>query len=328
MIIKNPMERTNYYTDLHSDALFSVKRGKSLTERRRRGHFDLPRMIEGGIWCEVLSIFIHPYWYRQERWWEKVEGQIRILKEAVDSAPDEWNQAKSYSDFLKNIQNGKRSLLLEIEGLHPIEDDPDRIEYLWNAGVRIFTLTWNNSNKFATSAADAQKGEDAGLSELGRDIVEKIVQMGGIIDLSHASDRTFFDVVDMGISPILSHSCVREIKKNFRNATLDMIKTLGKIGGIIGVNLFPGFLSSKKYTDVSSDDVVDHIEAIISAGGEDVCAIGSDFDGVKYLPADIPDASKFFVIAETMEKRGFSKNLIDGVMGSNFLKFWMKKEQR
>ncbi len=313
------------FCDLHCDALFSVKNGASLTKRRPKGHFDLVKMQEGNISCEVLSIFIHPSWIPQRYWWRNIEKMLVRLRQSVEAAPTQWQQAKSASEIIENREKNIRSLILEIEGLHPIADNPDKLQFLWENGVRIFTLTWNNSNKFAKSATEAKYG-DTGLTEAGREIVQQIDKMGGIIDLSHASDRTFFDVLEMGISPILSHSCVREIRDNPRNATLEMIKSLSDAGGIIGINLFPGFLSKKRYSSVTSDDVVEHIEAIISATGENVPAIGSDFDGVGTLPTDIPDASAFGKIAETMKRRGFSQTTINKVMGENFLNYWHKKE--
>ncbi len=323
--MRNSINNKLFSTDLHCDALFSVSNGASLSKRRTRGHFDLVRMIEGGIQCEVLSIFIHPNWIPKKLWWGKVLKSLDRLEQFIESSSGKVSLAKSADEVMFNFGKNIRSVVLEIEGLHPIEDSPDKLEILWDNGIRIFTLTWNNSNKFAKSAMEAKYG-DTGLTALGSEIVRQIDKMGGIIDLSHASDKTFYDVLEMGISPILSHSCVREICDNPRNATLEMIKSLGDAEGIIGINLFPGFLAKKKYSAVTSEDVVKHIEAVISVAGEDVAAIGSDFDGVRSLPADIPDVSAFGKIAETMKKRGFSETMIDKVIGENFLNYWHKKE--
>jgi len=129
-------------------------------------------------------------------------------------------------------------------------------------------------------------------------------------------------VIDMGISPMLSHSCVREIKNSTRNATRLMIEALGEVGGVMGVNFFPGFLSSKSYGDVTSEDVVAHIERIIEYGGPEVPALGSDFDGVKTLPADIPDVASFWKIAQSLEEKNFDEDTIAGILGENFMDYW------
>ncbi len=313
-------EVNDYLTvDLHCDALSAVKNGRVLAEGRNGGHFDLPRMEKGGLWVQVLSIFVHPRWIPKGLWWQKVVEQIERLHQAVDAAPDRWQLALSPQDIDENYENGVRSLVLEIEGLHPIEDDPDKIEKLWEYGVRIFTLTWNNSNRFAHSA---QEYQTRGLTDDGREIVREIDSLGGMVDLSHSSDRTFFDVVNLGIKPMLSHSCVREIKDSTRNATRAMIESLGEVGGVMGVNFFPGFLSSRGYDEVTTDDIVEHIERIVEYGGEYVPALGSDFDGVKALPADIADVSDFWRVAEKLEQKGFDNEQIAGILGENFMDYW------
>lgn len=247
----------------------------------------------------------------------------------IEAAPNRVAQAISPEQVWTNYKNNKRSLILEIEGLHPIEDNTERIQFLWDAGVRIFTLTWNNSNKFASSAADVNRGkiERDGLTDAGIEICKQINELGGIIDLSHSSDTTFYDVLSLGISPILSHSCVRELKDNKRNATKEMIAALGEAGGVIGINFFPGFLSVKRYGDVTSDDILTHISAAMEVGGENVAALGSDFDGVSALPADIPDASGFKKIAQKMVQKGFDDSTIKKVMGLNFLQYWTQRSK-
>ena len=308
-----------FAADLHCDALSSVKNGKNLAKRRRKGHFDLIRMTEGGIWTEVLSIFVHPRWIPKNLWWRGVLKQITRLEQFIESGGGKVKLARSVSDVIENFENGVRSIVVEIEGLHPIEEKPERLEKLWDNGVRIFTLTWNNSNRFAHSAVENQ---DAGLTDDGRAMAKQITQLGGIIDLSHSSDRTFYDILDMGIVPMLSHSCVRELKNSSRNATDDMVFKLGEVGGVIGVNFFTGFLSTKRYNEVSSDDIVAHIEKIIEIGGDKVPALGSDFDGVSHLPNDIVDASSFWKIAETLERHRFDLDIIEKIMGKNFLDYW------
>ena len=306
--------------DLHCDALSAVKNGAKLAERRNKGHFDLQRMKEGGLWVEVLSIFVNPQWYIGEARWRAVEKQLRRLEEAL-SASDEWRLVTNPKDIEKNKSSGKRSLILEVEGLHSIEDKPDRIQELWERGVRIFTLTWNNSNRFATSCMDE---DDVGLKPDGKEMVKSITKMGGIIDLSHASEKTFFDVLEMGITPILSHSALRRHKNSKRNATDEMVRQLGEVGGIIGINFFPGFLSTKSYSKVTSLDIIKHIATACELGGEDLIALGSDFDGVKHLPKDISDASYFWVIARNLSQNGFENDTIFNIMGRNFINFWQR----
>ncbi|MCD6594441.1 membrane dipeptidase [bacterium] len=313
-----------FTADLHCDALSSVKNGAVLAGRRTKGHFDLVRMAEGGIWAEILSIFVHPKWIPKIFWWRAVLKQIVRLEQFIEAGDGKVKLARSPADLIDNFNNDIRSVILEIEGLHSIEQNPDKLVELWDMGVRIFTLTWNNSNRFAHSAVENQ---DAGLTDDGRAIARKITELGGIVDLSHSSDQTFYDILNLGIVPMLSHSCVRKLKNSSRNATDDMIQKLGEVGGIIGINFFAGFLSTKSYSNVSSEDIVRHIVEIIDIAGENVSAMGSDFDGVSYLPNDIADAGSFYKIAETMEQHDIEFDTIEKVMGNNFLNYWIARSK-
>ncbi|RKZ33883.1 hypothetical protein DRQ33_03350 [bacterium] len=308
--------------DLHCDVLSSVKNGWTLINGRNSGHFDLPRMERGGISCQVLSIFVHPRWIPEKLWWKKVNRQLAILDDALKSASDRLRLTRTPQEWMENHSDGIKSVILEIEGLHPIEKNPDRLAQLWDKGVRIFTLTWNNSNRFAHSSMDDQS---KGITPDGKEIVNQINQMGGIIDASHSSDRTFYDLLEMGISPMLSHSCVRELKDSSRNITLDMIEKLGQANGIIGINFFPGFLSSKKYKQVSLGDLIAHIDKVMEVSSEKVPALGSDFDGVRALPSEIHDAEDFWKIAFFMHENNYNSNVIENVMGKNFFHFWKSR---
>jgi membrane dipeptidase len=306
--------------DLHCDILSSIKNGAKLLERRSKGHWDLPRIKEGGLWGEVLSLFVHPKWYSGDDRWKAVIKFISRLDNALQLS-DELSLVTTPEMLVKNAKDGKRSIILEIEGLHPIEEKPNLFDELWKLGIRIFTLTWNNSNRFATSSMNET---DDGLKIDGRALIKEITNRKGIIDLSHSSDKTFYDVIDMGVSPILSHSAVRELKKSSRNIDSKMISSLSEAKGVMGVNFFPGFLSTKSYSEVDSYVLVDHIEHIINFGSIELPALGSDFDGVKALPKDILDASGFWIIAESLSNRGFDNDSISGLMGRNFLNYWKR----
>ncbi len=270
----------------------------------------------------MLALFVHPRLVPKVLWWRSIQRQLARLDELL-SCDESLVLALTPDDVVESARRGVRCVVVALEGLHAVEGDAEeRMELLWQRGVRIFTLTWNNSNAFASAALDVHA--DGGLSPEGRKMVGWIRERGGIVDLSHASDKTFWDVLELGVTPILSHSALRELCGTSRNATTAMVRALGEAGGVIGINLFPGFLAKKRYSAVTSDDVVAHISAAIDAGGEGVAAIGSDFDGVKALPKDIPDAAAFAKIPQKLLEYGFGEDVVKGVVGANFIRCWRK----
>ncbi len=307
-----------FVADLHCDALFAERDARALAFGKTHGHFDFRRMEEGGVWLEVLSLFVDPKHTPREFWWKAALQQLAIARKAVELTEGRFAIATTANEVEANFAAGIRSIMIEIEGLHPIEHRHERLELLWKHGVRIFTLCWNNPNEFCNSAVIDQ---NIGLTDDGFALVRELHTRGACIDLSHASDAAFFQVTNMGIPPMLSHSCVRELKNSPRNATLDMLTILGHLQGICAVNFYPGFLSAQKKQGVSVEKIIDHVEAVIYAAGESAVALGSDFDGVECLPFDLPDIGAFASLRDKFAARGFDSATIAGIFGENFFNY-------
>ncbi|RKZ30993.1 membrane dipeptidase, partial [bacterium] len=182
--------------------------------------------------------------------------------------------------------------------------------------------TWNNSNKWATSCMD-KTAQDKGLTPEGVEALAEINRLGGIIDLSHSGEKTFWDIMEQSeAAPICTHSCCRAIKDSPRNLTDEQIKSLIERGGVIGINFYTGFLSTKSHGEVVVADLVNHIEHIFELGGEKNAALGSDFDGVSHLPREMTDCTGIVAITEEMLRRGFEREVVIGVLGRNFLRIF------
>ncbi len=146
--------------------------------------------------------------------------------------------------------------MIGVEGGHMIEDDLNKLDSLYKRGMRYMTLTWNNSNSWATSAMDETEHADTlkhkGLTEFGKQIVKRMNELGVIVDLSHTGEQTFYDAIATTTKPVLlSHSSVWNICPVFRNVKDDQIKAVAKNGGVICVNFYSGFIS-KEYDQRSS----------------------------------------------------------------------------
>ncbi len=310
--------------DLHCDVLGKLSSAKAFLHTAPGRHCDLPRLQDSGLWAMVWSLFVPPHDGKDKtQWWHAANLQLDIFYEIAELCSDQLALARSTSELLSNKEKGKVSIILELEGLHPIGSDLTRLKLLYERGVRIFTITWNNSNLLATSCVDAEKSNDKGLTEPGREAIELIADIGGVLDFSHASPKTFDNAASMLAERqiIFSHSCVNELKQSSRNITDAQIRTIVAKQGLIGVNFFPEFLCTRA-SRCSVEDIIDHIEYIIDQGNEDIVGFGSDFDGVPYLPRGVKDITSLKKIAARLCRRGLPQTTVAKVCGENFLNFF------
>jgi len=308
--------------DLHADTFSAIKKAKHFVEGKSKLHLDLPRMRGAGIWAEAFSIFVHPDWSDSDKWLSIAEKQLARIEEAVEISSGSFAIAKSTDEVMCNHKNDVTSGIIEIEGLHPLGGDISKIEWFYNRGVRIFTLTWNNTNEWATSCMD-NDAETSGLTAEGIEVLGEINRLDAIVDLAHSGERTFWDVIGRSDTPpICSHSCCRVLKESSRNLTDDQIRAIVERGGVIGINFYPGFLSSKSHSLVTTADLVNHIEHIIGLGGKANVALGSDFDGVRRLPKGMEDCTRIIEVTKEMLRRGFEEDVILGVLGRNFMRLF------
>ena len=157
--------------------------------------------------------------------------------------------ARTYKDVTKGVKKEKLVALIGVEGGHMIEDDLNKLQELYNRGMRYMTLTWNNSTSWASSAMDETLYPDSlkqkGLTDFGKQIVRRMNELGIIVDLSHTGEQTFYDAIATSSKPVLlSHSSVWNICPVFRNVKDDQIKAVAKNGGVICINFFSGFIDS------------------------------------------------------------------------------------
>jgi membrane dipeptidase len=170
------------------------------------------------------------------------------LDAVVARNPDKIIKVAGYVELLKAVKQHKIAAMFGVEGGHMIEDDLNKLQALYNRGARYLTLTHNIAPSWATSAADETTKPDLphkGLTDFGRQVVQRMNQLGMIIDVSHAGDQTFRDVIKMTTRPIIaSHSSVYSLVPHRRNLKDEQIKAIAKNGGVIQVNFNPGFIDS------------------------------------------------------------------------------------
>ena len=209
-------------------------------------HSDLVRMRSGGVDAQIFSIFCGP---EQQQPYAYANRQIDSVYEWARRAPNRMVIVRTPSELRKAVREKRLASLLGVEGGHMIEDKIDYLDNLYARGARYLTLTWNNSTSWATSAADEETKRDSlphkGLTDLGIKIVERMNDLGMLIDVSHNGEQTFWDVIKYTKKPIIaSHSSVWALCPHRRNLKDDQIKAIAKNGGVIHINFYAGFIDS------------------------------------------------------------------------------------
>jgi len=251
--------------DTHSDTTSRIlDEGFDMGAKALTGHMDLPRIAEGGLDVQFYSIYVAAQYYGAEDLKSdkalaasKANASARRALQMIDGIQgqiakhhERMQGCASVTEISAALAKGKHAALMGIEGGHAIEGDLRLLRQFYRMGVRYMTLTHTNSNEFADSCAEATPKWN-GLNDLGRDVVAEMNRVGMMVDVSHVSDKTFFDVIAIAKAPVIfSHSSCRALCGHKRNATDAMLQALAKNGGVIMINYNSGFLDddfSKRY---------------------------------------------------------------------------------
>ena len=242
------IHRRAILVDTHNDLLTQcLEKNVSFdSDLRGKTQSDLQRFAKAGIDVQVFSIWCdgkkeHPYNYAKR--------QIDTLYATAKRNPGKITIVQNSKELLKAVKEKKLAAMIGVEGGHMIENDINNLDTLYKMGARYLTLTWNNSTPWATSAMeethDSLLRQPKGLSDLGKQIVHRMNELGMMVDLSHVGERTFWDAIATTTKPVLvSHSCVYNLCPVFRNLKDDQIKAVGKNGGVIDINFYSAFLDS------------------------------------------------------------------------------------
>lgn len=318
--------------DTHNDILEKCMQYKFSFDQDLRGktHSDLRRFNEGGIDVQVFSIWcdgkqVNPYLFARL--------EIDTLLATAARNPASMAVVKNSQELKRAVRAKKLAAMIGVEGGHMIENDLNKLDTLYNLGVRYMTLTWNNSTSWASSAmeetTDSLLHQPKGLNALGGMVVRKMNQLGIMVDLSHAGEKTFWDAIRLTTRPVIaSHSCAYSLCPVFRNLKDDQIRAVGKNGGVICVNFFSGFLDSNYNKQPKSQKparatlslLIDHIDYMVKLAGIDHVGLGSDFDGISSPPRQLDDVTNMPLITQALGARGYSKKSIGKILGGNFLR--------
>jgi membrane dipeptidase len=320
--ISTPDSPLSFLIDLHTDALYEHMCGrKDITQRSDKGHLDFPRMKEGGVNGQVFAVWVSPTELKPGEYRDFALKGADAFDEVCARCANTVAPARTPNEFRQAVASGRVAVVLGVEGGHALEGRLENLDRFYARGVRVLTVTWNNSNELSDSSSDEDKPHN-GLSSLGRQAVRRMNELGMIIDVSHSADKTVFDILDTSLSPVIaSHSGVRARRDFNRNLTDDEIRAIGAHGGVIGVVFLPYFLREPE-EEASIEDVLDCIDHICQLAGSDHAGLGSDFDGFGGSLPGLEDVTQMGGIAAGLRRRGFAQGDIAKIAGLNFLRVW------
>lgn len=281
------------YFDAHCDTLLRcLETGESL--RQNTGNVDLRRLSAYAPMGQIFSIFND----------SKGKSTAECIR-AVEQMSALFLQEKHHNPELME------RCFLSLEGAEQIGCDEKLLPKLKEWGVRWVNLTWNYENALSGSCVTGN-----GLTDLGRSFVRRLYELGMYVDLSHLSDRGFWEVCEMDVAPVLaSHSDSRTLWDHRRNLTDEMAREIFRRKGIVGINFHTVFLGGH-----TLDDVVAHIEHFLALGGEDRLVMGSDFDGAD-MPDGLEGAECLPRLWEALYRRNYSESLIEKLAFGNLCRF-------
>jgi membrane dipeptidase len=255
--------------DMHADtAQRLLDEQVDLQQQLADGHFDAVRAKTGGLDAQFFSIWVEPQLFGGggAKAIKRADDQIAAVRALAEKHPETWVFATSAGDVRRAAEQGKIAALMGLEGGYAIDDRLENVKRYYDLGVRYMSPAWSVSTSWAGSSGD-EVGRTRGLNDFGKSVVREMNRLGMMVDVSHVSDPTFWDMVNTSTAPVVAtHSACRAIADVPRNLTDDMIRALAHTGGVVNVifypeHLEPGWSEKKKQVDAEIASMVQQASA-------------------------------------------------------------------
>jgi membrane dipeptidase len=346
--------------DGHNDLLWELRQGRDPADPALMT--DLPRMAAGGVGGQFWSVYV-PSYLPADRAVTMTLEQIDALLDMVRRNPDRLELARSADDVERIAAAGRVGSMIGVEGGHAIGGSLGTLRVLAELGMGYLTLTHNDDTPWADSAT----GEHSlgGLTRFGEEVVREVNRCGWLVDLSHTSDDTMRQAIEVSEAPVIfSHSSVRALCDVPRNVPDEVLELVGRTGGVVMVTFVPSFVAAEgaefnrvawaefrriraEHPDdpeaartaidtwfeanpgppATVSDVVDHIDHIRQVAGIDHIGIGSDFDGAPTMPEGLEDVSRYPALFEGLGGRGYDGEDLMKIAGQNVLRVMREAER-
>ncbi len=309
--------------DLHCDTLWKMDRDESIKLKRNACAVDIEKLKSSGVVAQFFACFIHMDEFSGEKryanGYQKALHMIARAKEEFQDCVPDIVLTRSFSELASHERDGRISAFLTIEEGGIIDDDIRRLDVLYEQGVRLMTLLWNYENCIGFPSSRDARVMQSGLKPFGFSAVERMNELGMLIDVSHMSDGGFWDVIKHSKVPVIaSHSNVRKLCNHPRNLSDEMIRALAEAGGVQGLNLYPYFLHGSG--NVTACHMAAHMQHMYRVGGEDVVAIGTDFDGFDEGESEITHIGQMEKLYHALGRCGFTERQLEKFCYKNALR--------
>ncbi|MED4781855.1 dipeptidase [Brevibacillus choshinensis] len=300
--------------DFHCDALLKIweQDGKISFTDAEELDANKVRLVQGGIKVQCFAIFT-PSDMKAEQRFQSALDQIHHFYANVLANNPEMKQIREWSDF-DHLEDGQIGAMLTLEGVEPIGNDLKKLHILYQLGVRSVGLTWNYANLAADGALEPR---NAGLTSFGKEIIQFHNEHKILTDVSHLSEASFWDTLDVAKYPIASHSNSRAWCDNPRNLSDEQAKAMFAKGGNVHVVYCPMFV--KEHGEATIPDLIRHIDHFCSLGGVRQIGLGSDFDGITTKVVGLEHAGTTHNLINELLKH-YSEEEVRGFAGENFLR--------
>lgn len=316
--------------DMHCDTISELwksrKEGRPQELSKNNLHIDIRKMKHSGYLLQNFAMYTDlekvsdPFDYVMEL--------IDLFYEEIEKNKNDISVIKTYGDIIENERQGKLSAMMTIEEGACCKGEIAKLEKLYALGARMMTLTWNYPNELASpnlfTKEKNSKGfylfdNSQGLTQKGFAFIERMEELGMIIDVSHLSDQGFWDIAKNTRKPfVASHSNARALCGHARNLTDDMIKIIADRGGVIGLNFYGLFLNESADDFSNVKRMAEHARHIINVGGSECLGLGSDFDGIDGR-LEMEDCSQMEKLIAELEKQHFTIEEIEKIVYKNTL---------
>ena len=308
----------NFFVDGHNDALLNFYCGDNYNffKNNKEYHVDLPALKKGNIGVEVFAVCTaHTEFNSLKRTLQMIDMFWQLIE-----ANKDMEIIQGYKDIKKIRKKDKVAGMLAIEGAEAVFD-LSALRNFYRLGVRIITLAWNKRNQLAEGIGELKA--DGGVTELGKKVIEEMNRLGMVIDVSHLTPSSFWDVIKYTDKPVVaSHSNVKKICDHPRNLNDEQIIALAENGGLIGINFCPIFLNNEGSADIT--DIINHINYIKELVGIEYIGLGTDYDGFSQPPTGLERISKLPLLKEKLKETNFTREEINKILRDNWLNLLKK----
>jgi membrane dipeptidase len=314
--------------DGHADALMW---NRDLTHASEKGHVDFPRLKEAGVKLQCFTVVTRglpvldgfSLFAMREGWpkharaseWTRCTWQLDRMAHFCRVSQGAASIAGTKGQLSENLEHGRLSAVLGIEGAHAIEGKVERVRELYERGVRFMSLSHLANNELCGTSTPFYGNKP--VSSLGREVLDAMADTGMVLDVAHASPAALEELLAHRIRPFCSHAGVKGVTNLFRNLSDDVLKGIADKGGVVGVIFAPQFVGGRQFENVAK-----HLEHAVNVMGEDGVALGSDFDGMIPLPQGMRDVRDLPKLTQTLLKRGMPTRVVEKVVGENFRRFF------